>query len=722
MMGGGRLVRRAARPRVRRAAQILPVLTVLLLAGTPVAAGAGGRLDAALGDAADALRAGNPAKAVTILRPLAEAGLGHRSVRLRFLLGLALLQSGETAAAVGPLQSVPPRYLLADYALLNLAAAHRRLGNPAQAAAALRRLVEDYPGSLLLERALREMVRDLREAGDRGGLRWALEAAARLPGGGVRPAAMLALAELHLEEGRAGAAEPLVHDLWLEYPARAEADRAWALLGRLPKARPFDAEELFARATRLYQAGQYRRAIDALGFLAAAGDHATTARLDLGIAWFQVRGYRQALATLGPMVQASPAERPEALYWLARSYGRLGDQGTFTRLLEELVADAPQSHRAEDALLFLGRAYEEAGDPERALAAYERLGRDYPTSPLVDRALWASGWLLYRRGEPRRALEAFRELRRQPASLLGPQAGYWEGRMLEELGRRREALQAYRDVADNDRDDYYTTQARRRLAGLGESPPPPVIRPAVTAPPPRPGHDLHLDKARELAMLSLDGEAGDEYWQAARNHPEEVSLVGEAGRAFVRLSQFDRAVWLARRYLRPRYLGAGRRAPVQDFWELLYPRGFWDIIQVHAARQAVDPYLVLALIREESAFAAQAVSRAGAVGLMQLLPETARTQVTADEAEGRLVDVETNIALGTRYLAGLLRDFGNDLALALAAYNAGPQQVRRWLDGPGAPATDAFIEAIPFPETRQYVKRVLGSYARYRTLYAATGP
>jgi soluble lytic murein transglycosylase len=132
---------------------------------------------------------------------------------------------------------------------------------------------------------------------------------------------------------------------------------------------------------------------------------------------------------------------------------------------------------------------------------------------------------------------------------------------------------------------------------------------------------------------------------------------------------------------------------------------------------------VLGLIREESAFAPRAVSRTGARGLMQLMPQTA--DLTAREnrlppvAPAALETPEVNIRIGVHHLADLFREFGGNLSLTLASYNAGKQSVQRWVQRFGVADEVEFVEDIPYAETRGYVKRVLGSYERYRTLYAA---
>ncbi len=153
----------------------------------------------------------------------------------------------------------------------------------------------------------------------------------------------------------------------------------------------------------------------------------------------------------------------------------------------------------------------------------------------------------------------------------------------------------------------------------------------------------------------------------------------------------------------------------------LYPRAYWTLVGETAAAERLDPLLVLAVMRQESLFAPDAVSPAAAYGLMQLILPTAEelagTTVTAVD----LTDPRRNVELGTRYLRRLLDRYDGDVPKALAAYNGGEDAVAKWEARAPASAGDEFVERISFRETRAYVKIVLGNYRHYRRLYGAPG-
>jgi soluble lytic murein transglycosylase len=138
-----------------------------------------------------------------------------------------------------------------------------------------------------------------------------------------------------------------------------------------------------------------------------------------------------------------------------------------------------------------------------------------------------------------------------------------------------------------------------------------------------------------------------------------------------------------------------------------------------SVKEALPPELMYAVMRQESGFRPAVVSPAGAVGLMQLLESTASalaTELGIEYSADKLSNPPYNLELSARYLRKLLDMFGGNVALAVAAYNAGPQAVTRWLESAETLELDVFVARIPFDETRGYVERVLGNVARYAYL------
>ncbi|MCM2282993.1 MAG: lytic transglycosylase domain-containing protein, partial [Bdellovibrionaceae bacterium] len=151
--------------------------------------------------------------------------------------------------------------------------------------------------------------------------------------------------------------------------------------------------------------------------------------------------------------------------------------------------------------------------------------------------------------------------------------------------------------------------------------------------------------------------------------------------------------------------------------ELLFPKWYFDIVRTKA--KDIDPLLVLSLIRQESAFNERAHSTAGARGLMQVMPATARS--IAAVRKNRLWDPNTNVEVGTKYLAHRLERYNGDVELTLAAYNAGFSRVDRWMKRYPLENKLLFVDLIPFRETREYVSSILRNYFWYTQLYGDEG-
>lgn len=693
-------------------------------AGVPVAQTAAP--EEVLAGAVREVQAGNPATAIVELQAL-EAGSVPAAVQPQadLLLGILLLRQGRWMEAIPRLERASTTQpILADYALWHLAGAYRKTGQSAAAALALRQLIEKHPNSLLFERARRALPRDFLEADD---LPHAEEAAgqylAAFPQGPGRAEVWTALGEVLLRSGRPDKAEEVLRRVWIELPGSVESLRAKDLLATIPSAAPFSSDELFQRATTLYQIGRYEQAMQELAPFATPGNpREAQTRLLLGISGFRLRQYAQTVSWLEPLRNLTGPDRADAIFWLARGYGRLGDTQRFTETMNLLADVAPLSLRTEEGLFLLAQAAVDNGDPAQSRNYLARLLREYPKSTWRDDALWLQGWLAYKARDLRGAVTAWdRLLAEEQGSPYRVAVLYWRGRALETMKRPREAAEAYRTILHTAPDQhYYWFRARDRLGHLSKKGLPALPAANTVSRTATESDTLRARKARALRTLGLDDDTVEEYSDQIRTHPEDRESLSEACRAFLDLERYDKAVWLAGQILRPIYIQQNGKPPVREFWQCLYPRAHWSVVYEQATRQGLDPFLVTALMREESAFAPRAVSGAGARGLMQLMPKTAERVAREHKlalGPAPLESPDVNIQLGTIHLADLIRENGGNLSLALAGYNAGQQLVRQWRDRLGLIDDEEFTEDIPYTETRNYVKRVLGSYLRYSTLY-----
>ena len=163
-------------------------------------------------------------------------------------------------------------------------------------------------------------------------------------------------------------------------------------------------------------------------------------------------------------------------------------------------------------------------------------------------------------------------------------------------------------------------------------------------------------------------------------------------------------------------LGVPRR-----FWQILFPLNDWETIRTESEKRQIDPYLIASIIRQESGFEPSIVSSAGAVGIMQIMPEEAARIAAAAglpvPTREELFVPKVNIAIGIAEYAQKLSVMRNNSTLAIATYNAGEDPVGRWLAATGVDDLDLFVESIPFNETRLYVKSVTRNRYEYRRIY-----
>jgi soluble lytic murein transglycosylase len=331
---------------------------------------------------------------------------------------------------------------------------------------------------------------------------------------------------------------------------------------------------------------------------------------------------------------------------------------------------------------------------------------------LVREARWRLAWGAYEDGRWDNADAAFAELGRASAQDEAA-ATYWQGRIRDRRDGAGAGAPLYRAVVDQAPDTYYAELSEARL--LETAPPPPAPLPLSGEPPESlTAHAYHWSRSRELHAIGLDEDAARELAAIG----DDPTLASDAEtfllEAYREVDAHRRALRLADR------LATANAVPRATLAAYLYPLAYWPRVSGRADWERLDPYLVLALMRQESLFDPEAVSPAAAYGLMQLIAPTAEKVAGRPVAATELTDPRLNVELGTRYLRQLLDRYG-ELPKALAAYNAGEDAVAKWdARAPGS-ASDEFVERISFRETRNYVKSVLGNYRRYRRLYGAPG-
>jgi soluble lytic murein transglycosylase len=613
----------------------------------------------------------------------------------RWLVADALARRGDFAPARAAAVGIADRYpdsRLAPPALVLAATLASRAGEEAEAQALLQRLIDAYPDSGELPEALYLL-------GMTGEARGQLEAAAQ------------AYRELRVLVPASG---------W----AAGAADRLAALATAGVRVPELSVSQRLDRAERLLRGGVPKTAADEASLIAGETRDAGIAVRALKVvadASQRLGRYDVAARAIELAVGRAPAARKPGLRLeQARLLLRAGQRDRALAALAAVESGGAEAEAAE-AVYLKARALDEAGREPEAIATYQTVVSRFSNREVAGAALWRLGWLEYLRGNVRPASVAWSRLAEIPggrALRLG--ALYWAGRAHEQSGQRAQAEAAYGRVLHESPRSYYGMLAARRVAGATESP----AEPAIRLP-----EDPHAIVADDPGFARVDLLRRIGLVEFALQELEDVvqRSVGDAVRLYALSSAYvkEERYHLALRILRRHFGGlatTGHSAVPRAFWEMIYPFGWRSDVSEAAERAGLDPFFVAAVVREESSYYPYAVSRAGARGLMQLMPTTAQPMAERqglDFRNGQLLDEPgANLQLGTSFLAGLLREFG-DPRVALAAYNAGPKRAREWWKARTSDDVEVWVEQIPFDETRQYVKRVMLSWEEYRRIYGA---
>jgi soluble lytic murein transglycosylase len=721
---------------------IMTFLTVSCLwAGTPTSA---------LEGAIQAVERGNYPEALAQLASLPMPSLSiQERYRARYLYGHAALRLKQYPEALQAFGEVVGQYPeLGDYAIWNVARMHQELNVERAYVETLRLLLARFPQSRLVPQARLALGRQL--IGINGqlleGVRILEELVADAPKDAVAPEAYLWLGQGYEAAGLHDKALTTYRILFVRFPLSPEAERAAFRAETLPPtghilSSTLSPPEHLERADQLAEAGDCERAIQAVQQLPAitlSEELADRASRRFGFCAYRLRRYREAISSLDRFrhVQSSDDRSAEALYLLGLALQRDGRSAEAEGVLRQLAAREPPTVWNGKALVTLGLAYESRQQIERGIAAYRELVTRFPTNDRADELAWRIGWLAYTQRLFGIAAQEFgRAAERFPQSLFASNAVYWQAKALDRSGQSPQALPLFERVARDYPYTYYGLRAQEVLRARASprhavapafastnGPPFSADRsPAFGAEPSLPdAARFHRVRADELLALRFLDDAREEIAQFARRLGNGVVERTILARMYLQAGMPLQAIRTLNAALSSVAPNTRLSLPA-EFWTSLFPQLYWQEVLEATEYVRLDPWLVLGVIRQESAFNARAVSRSDARGLMQLLPSTGREvyQRIGLEAfrDDLLFDPPLNVRLGAQYLSRLTDTHRGNLILALAAYNAGPGRVRQWLKELSTADWDEFIERLPFEETRLYVKSVLRNYGVYQRLY-----
>jgi len=691
-------------------------------------------------DAAEALRQEGFTAASRILSPLAAAGQASPQLA-SLVLGFFAHASEEMPLAREYLEAAADREsVFEDWRLFVLADAALAEDDWTAADLALEELLNRYPASPIRPLAAVRWVEVARTQED-----WAT--------------ALARIDLLHREDLSVSARRELEIATWEIAETLGRPDLRSRAARQLLVAYPIDASKLEVVEVFRYPSGELRweeildddelmlRARNLLAFdleepaLEMIDQVSEEARTD---EWVLLRAEAltsdhqgvRALSVLKALSPEDPASRTEVAWQraLAALDGATARRGRtnlpqsqrqqlrslaigYLELVVELDHDRTRSAAA------LKRIFRELADEderfEEMLLTLQRLRLMVPTDTTGAKLLWQLGWKDFEDRNYSGAIGLWSELAGlYPESRYSRSGHYWSGRSYQALGQGQRATSIYQQITSAASTDYYRQHALARLEKTGVEPGSAPALPTTAWP-----EDPTLDRAEWLHELALDDLALQEL-ESLKGQAERRAHCGLEAKVLAGLGR--RRDSIQSLVCAFPALGKSHQSSVpEDAQRLYYPLDFSEVIAQRARERDLSPHLVFAMIRQESAFDTSARSRAGARGLMQMMPATGRElagRLGLRYSTDRLSDPDYNIRLGTLYIRQVLDMFDGNVELALAGYNGGPYRIKRlWRQAGSNPELDRFVEGLFLEETKSYVKRIVLFSNSYRQLYNQPG-
>ena len=522
--------------------------------------------------------------------------------------------------------------------------------------------------------------------------------------------------------------------VYYHYLSGAAAARAAAALltlkdamgGDYPPPRP---AQLLHRADRLMDAKEYAQARKEYQAAAqSTGPESDQARVRIGAADYFAGKTATAWPYLRDLAVADSDAAAERLYYLAECARWRNDDEQMMSAVQQLAARYQPSPWRLKALLSAANRYLLLNRPQDYLPLLRTVYQDFPNAPAAAQSHWKVAFQAYLHDQADAPGLLRDHLRQYPAHATAGAALYFLGRHMERSGDVAGARASYRKLATAFENHYYAMLARDRLkaAAPAASPSRDIARflagiqlsaAAPVATGATPATQTRIERSRLLRSAGLNDLADAELRFGMRTDGQSVLLGMELAASADEPHQAMRIM----KNSSPDYLNLPVPAAPRQFWELLFPLPYRAEVVRTAQERDLDPFLLAGLIRQESEFNPQAVSRAKAYGLTQIRPATgrqfARKAGVSKVTVRSLYQPAVNLKIGSSILRSMLNDQGGSVEQMLAAYNAGPQRVVEWLAWSPYREPAEFVESIPFTETRDYVQAVIRNAEMYRRLY-----
>ncbi len=630
--------------------------------------------------------------------------------------GYCLIKLGQFQEGISSLSGVEKELpSVGEYVIYYQAVGYEKLGNHSKSEALLNKILTRYPRSALRKKVLDSLASIYIQLGNYAEAEKLLRAlyyeigSARIAGQyglGSKASYLYKLGEVMEKQQRYGDALDFYKKTWIEHPETRFSNQAYQSAQNVSNLhrihfQPTQADYL-KRANTLFERSRWGLAIKDYQKLSLrpntlSESERSNVQTKWGISMVQIKRLNDADRLLAGV------KSPEALFWRGKIKAKQGFNNRASEIYSHIQLLYPSSPLAAEGLYKAARLYQINGNRQKAVVAYNRLVKTYPRSKYAKYGTWNLGWIYYRQGMYGRADAQFSAILDSSLTFNSSRAKYWKARTLEKQGRKDEAGVIYRELTASAKPSYYSFLSQRKTGSL-----PRYAEVATRLTTISPSTKLRKEKVKTLMRLGMRDDARLEIKQMEyeANLKEEFMVVSLL---YSEVGDYYNSIKIA------------QRAGLPQANVLSFPLAYRDIVSTYTKKYGVDELLIYSIIREESRFQEDAVSSAKAVGLMQLIPPTARIVAKDIGIKGFIPKMLTiprvNIEMGTWYFRKLLDELQGDVELALAGYNAGPRKTAEWKARLHGLEKDEFIEEITFSETRNYIKRILRSYGVYKAIY-----
>ncbi len=727
----------------------LPFLFILFLSLFPLNVYAE---EVSLQKASDLIRSGQIDAALKILQSASSTKNTQQAHRISFLMGTCYLKQKRWKEAKACFIDLMDKYLsLNDYVEKNIILCDHKLGNHGEAIKRAYGFHSQHSMSRLLPYVRLLVVKSYIAVKDWRNAEILIQKM-------LKNKEKYNTAEIHgyyyealLGKGLTKEAYKVLQKIYYYYPNSKEAAGCKAKMKGLRKKNPklvFPKPEpimFYKRSLSLANAGRYTSAIKESKL--AMSDHKLSRNLRQKHYQVQGRSYRfqkkylNATNIYKTYLRKFPKgpRASESLYQIARIQWNQGKLNESITTCKKLTAKGAKDKWAVKALRILGGIMENKGEPDKAILYYNEYLKRSPKGKESEKLVWRVAWLNYLKKDYQKAFNLLQKnLKEFGYSSHWGRSLFWAARCAENLNQPKVAAEFFDKLQKTDTFGFYGHLAKRYLAEkklplpfkleAQKAAKPPVqkvskqVKKKAETPKLSTAASYHLARVRELTAMALNYLTHKElkyvYKEVDKKNLEKVLWLGGL---YYKARVYGPLLFLMHNYLIK--VPPAKRVELPDeFWRFYYPPAFLDTVRKVCAKYGMDPYFVISLIRQESAYNSWARSSAGAMGLMQLMPKTGKKVYKKlmrgkRFKKGLLYDPELNINLGITHLSKLIQETEGDMVKILIGYNAGRKRIGSWEKRFKDQKGEEFIEMIPFGETKGYVKKVLRNYYNYKWIY-----